>query len=77
VRSEAHVGMCGLVINPGTNNWGSRSRVHVLVGVWRFPRLHLSHDQDSLHGLHPNDRRHKARGAFLLRQLGTLGWLGS
>jgi hypothetical protein len=28
-------------------------------------------------GLHPNDRGHKAMGAFLLRQLRTLGWLGS
>ena len=28
-------------------------------------------------GVHPNDRGHKAMGAFLLRQLRTLGWLGS
>jgi hypothetical protein len=28
-------------------------------------------------GTHPNDRGHKAMGAFFLRQLRTLGWLGS
>jgi lysophospholipase L1-like esterase len=28
-------------------------------------------------GVHPNDRGHKAMGAFLLRQLRTLGWLCS
>jgi hypothetical protein len=30
-----------------------------------------------LDGLHPNDRGHKAMGAFLLRQLRALGWLAS